>query len=224
MHMYACNLVSQQTTATLLLVNVQIPCTMTCCGWAVCLASGMKEAKLLMESNRTLLPGHPDFHQYLERIGHPCVLSARPLHKNLGPFTQCMQRLAATYTAGASLQPAADASCSGDVFSMNGSLPFSIDATPSYLMLPSAMARLRAMSNETKVIVMLRHPVDRAQSLYNHRVNTEHNRNAPLRVQNHTISEVRRSRGLLPTPASLVVSEVLCCQLVCRLVGQPMGP
>jgi hypothetical protein len=49
---------------------------------------------------------------------------------------------------------------------------------------------LRAISNDTKIIILLRHPVDRAESLYNHRVNTERNHHLPARVMNHTINEV----------------------------------
>jgi len=72
----------------------------------------------------------------------------------------------------------------------NQSLPLSIDATPIYLALPQAIPALKAISNDTKVIVMLRHPVDRAESLYNHRVHTEVNNQLPARVMNHTISQV----------------------------------
>jgi hypothetical protein len=69
-------------------------------------------------------------------------------------------------------------------------LQLSIDATPIYLALPQAVSALKAISNETKIIILLRQPVDRAESLYNHRVSTEHNKHLPARVMNRTISEV----------------------------------
>jgi len=42
------------------------------------------------------------------------------------------------------------------------------EATPSYLFLPQVPARVRQLLPEVKLIVMLRHPVDRAWSHYHH--------------------------------------------------------
>jgi hypothetical protein len=57
------------------------------------------------------------------------------------------------------------------------------------------VSALKAITHETKIIILLRHPVDRAESLYNHRVSTEHNKHLPARVMNKTISEVRAAQA-----------------------------
>lgn len=144
--------------------------------------AGTKEAKLLIEEGRTVRPGSKDFHEYLLRIGHPCADSSDPRHHAAGRgFQQCMQGLEAQH------KPAAGNS--------SRQVPLSIDATPMYLALPQAAAALQSISNDTKVIILLRHPVDRAESLYNHRVATETNKHLPPRVMNHTVSEVSLRRG-----------------------------
>jgi hypothetical protein len=158
-----------------------------------CKHAGTKEAKLLIEEGRKVQPGSKDFHEYLLRIGHPCADSADPRRHQPAAagqpeaFKECMQDLAAQHN------PTAPSNSSSS--SSSSQLPLSIDATPIYLALPQAAAALKSISKDTKVILLLRHPVDRAQSLYNHRVATEANKHLPQRVMNHTISEVRVRGG-----------------------------
>jgi hypothetical protein len=179
----------------------------------------MKEAKMLVEAGRTVKPGHPDFFEYLRRIGHPCATSKEQQQQQqhaAASFQQCMQQLpaghaagpppgsndAASSSAGQGSQPSGSNSSSSSSNS-SSRLALSVDATPIYLALPQAVTALQAISNDTKIIVLLRHPVDRAESLYNHRVSTERNHHLPARVMNHTINEVGRA-GCATGTAALI--------------------
>lgn len=86
-------------------------------------------------------PGSPEFWEYLRKMDHPCSK-----HRGL-PFTRCIELLSGS-----------DAS----------RVPITIDATPSYLERFSVPFTLRSVSPNTKIIILLRDPVDRAESLYNH--------------------------------------------------------
>lgn len=181
---------------------------------------------MLVEAGRTVKPGHPDFTEYLRRIGHPCATSKQQQQQHTSDtFQQCIQQLSAGHGTETGLPPGSGDSFSAGLAALISSssssssqLALSIDATAIYLALPQAVTALQAISNDTKIIVLLRHPVDRAQSLYNHRVNTERNHHLPARVMNHTINEV--GGACLASTAEIIGDtdwELLQHAMHCRL-------
>ncbi|KAG2483208.1 hypothetical protein HYH03_017906 [Edaphochlamys debaryana] len=86
----------------------------------------------------------PRFQEYLQALNHPCANYAKRLYR----LRACLAN--------------------------SSSSRLTIDASPMYVEWPLTPITLRAISTQSKVIVMLRDPLARIESLYVHRTITEH--------------------------------------------------
>ncbi|GLC59898.1 hypothetical protein PLESTB_001550300 [Pleodorina starrii] len=118
------------------------------------LLSGKKKEVEALENpaltTADVTPFSPFFRDYLVQLRHPCAPYAD------GPLRDC---LSSCGSGGNATRPGA-ASAAASVYTM--------DATPRYHVSTIAPLLLRTFSPYSKMLLMLREPVDRAEALYNH--------------------------------------------------------